>query len=181
MIKTISYYSFNKLTSFDKDLIVSLSKLRMNRLTLLMKLFTRIGDGYVWGALCLVMFIINGNAALVLTLGSVIQITLQQIIKHIFCRKRPFVEHDDILYLLAPPDKFSFPSGHTAGAFVIVFFLYSFFPMFFGLMLILACLIGISRVYLGLHYPSDILGGIVLGYMSYKIGFAASTLIFHFI
>lgn len=181
MIKTISNNSFNRLTAIDKNIIVGLARYRFSSLTSIMKFFTWIGDGYIWGIFCVMMFFINKNAAIAVTAASVIQLALQQIIKHIFCRRRPFVVHNDIFYLIAPPDKFSFPSGHTAGAFVIVFFLFQFYPVFFGFMLVLAMLIGISRVYLGLHYPTDILGGIALGYVSYILGYELSEILLPFI
>jgi undecaprenyl-diphosphatase len=62
-----------------------------------------------------------------------------------------------------PADEFSFPSGHTAAAFVMVSILGSFYPVLLLPLVILASFIGISRVYLGVHYPSDVLAGAILG------------------
>jgi undecaprenyl-diphosphatase len=168
-------FSMEHIPYLDKSMVIGLSKYRNDYLTVVMKLMTRIGDGYVWGGLCIALFFVQINAGLALTLGSLVQILLQQIVKHIFCRQRPFVAHDDIFYIIPPPDKFSFPSGHTAAAFAVVFIMYSFFPIFLGIALIVACLIAISRVYMGLHYPTDLLGGLLLGYISYKIGVGLST------
>lgn len=159
--------------SIDKYLVVALSKFRADGLTGLMKIMTKIGDGYVWAVICIVVAIINPKVGGAIIIASLTQIIVQQIVKHIFCRERPYIAHDDIFYIIPPPDKFSFPSGHTAAAFVMVFAIFHFYPLFFGLILVVACLIAISRVYLGLHYPSDILGGIILGYISYKTGIIA--------
>jgi undecaprenyl-diphosphatase len=163
--------------SIDKNLVVALAKFRVSSITSFMKLMTRIGDGYVWTGLCIIIAAFNAYAGFVMIFASLTQIILQQIAKHIFCRERPFVAHDDIFYIIPPPDKFSFPSGHTAAAFVMVFAIFHFYPIFFGIMLLIACLIALSRVYLGLHYPTDIFGGIFLGYISYKVGLAIANLI----
>ena len=161
----------------DKYLILAIARHRAIGLTTLMKIMTKIGDGYVWGFICIVIAFINFHAGLAMMIGSVAQVVIQQIVKHIFNRERPYVTYDDIYYIIPPPDKFSFPSGHTAGAFVMVFALFHFYPAFFSIMLVAACLIAFSRVYLGLHYPSDIVAGILLGYISYKIGIVAANFI----
>ena len=160
----------NKILTFDKHLVVAFSRYRAGNLTTFMKIMTKIGDGYVWGILCIIIAFINFHAGLAMMIASVTQIIIQQIVKHIFCRERPFISHNDIFYIIPPPDKFSFPSGHTAAAFVMFFAFFHFFPVFCAIMFAFACLIAVSRVYLGLHYPSDLLGGVFLGYLSYKTG-----------
>ena len=64
---------------------------------------------------------------------------------------------------IQPSDKFSFPSGHTAAAFVMASLLTAFYPPVALVAYPLALAIGASRVTLGVHYPSDIVAGAVLG------------------
>ncbi|WP_259618807.1 undecaprenyl-diphosphatase [Paenibacillus doosanensis] len=84
------------------------------------------------------------------------------IISPIVDHPRPFVDHE-VHQLVSHDADPSFPSDHATFAFALAF------PIWFlkrrtgGLLLILACLIGIARVYVGVHYPADIAGGLVLG------------------
>ena len=65
--------------------------------------------------------------------------------------------------LLAPPDKFSFPSGHTMNNLAIAIYAGSFFPPLIPAILPIVVLVAFSRIYLRVHYPTDVLIGAVLG------------------
>jgi undecaprenyl-diphosphatase len=67
---------------------------------------------------------------------------------------------------VSPSDQFSFPSGHTAAAFVIATLISHFFPALLVPVYFWAFLMGVSRIYLGVHYPTDILAGLVIGIIS---------------
>jgi len=101
-----------------------------------------------------------GVKALIALTGSHV---LVQILKFLVNRPRPFLVLPRAVLASKPLKDYSFPSGHTAAAFSIAtvsamtYFSYS--PLF----LLLALIVGVSRVYLGLHYPSDVLVGSVLG------------------
>lgn len=87
-------------------------------------------------------------------------------IKKVYCRERPYVKLTDVNLSANPLKDYSFPSGHTTAAFsvAIVFSLHS---VFLALCLLpVAALIGVSRMYLGLHYPTDCLIGALIGTVS---------------
>ncbi|SDN75693.1 undecaprenyl-diphosphatase [Paenibacillus sp. yr247] len=84
------------------------------------------------------------------------------LIGHFFYRDRPFVTHT-VLQLIAHPANASFPSDHAIGAFVIATSIWIFRRKEGKLWLALAACIAFSRVWTGVHYPSDVLAGAVIG------------------
>ncbi len=95
---------------------------------------------------------------------------LYHLIKQSMKRDRPYECIVDVEFRVRPPDQFSFPSGHTASAFLIMTLLASFFPTLRIPMFCWAATVGIARVYLGVHYPTDVLAGAVLGIVTARIG-----------
>lgn len=89
------------------------------------------------------------------------------IIKTLIARPRPFDIYPDIIPLISPPTDFSFPSGHTGFAFAAAFVMYRMLPRKYGIpALLLAAFIAFSRLYLGVHYPSDVLFGVGIGVLT---------------
>ena len=142
--------------------------IRNDVLTKIMEFFTTIGDlGIFWIALCAVFLIIpkTRRIGVFMAVSLVVEVALGEgLLKHLIQRERPFIQDPTITTLIpAPLGKYSFPSGHTtaSAAAVADIFLQNrklSVPFFF-----VAAMIMLSRLYFCVHFPTDILGGIVLG------------------
>lgn len=102
-----------------------------------------------------------------LGLGAILTNVL---IKKIVARPRPFDVYNAILPLIPEPSDYSFPSGHTCASFACAWIAWRMLSgkQAAGFMII-AILISFSRMYLGVHYPTDVLGGIVVGIVSAEL------------
>lgn len=85
------------------------------------------------------------------------------LLKHLVHRMRPFTYVPAVKILIKKPLSYSFPSGHTASSFAAAGILVRYFKKYSIIILSLALLIAYSRLYLYVHYPSDVLAGIILG------------------
>jgi len=131
------------------------------------KTASRLGDGVIWYALILALPLLYGDeglrvAAIMLATGAV-GLALYKFLKRTFVRERPFIRHAGISLAGAPLDRYSFPSGHTLHAVAFTWLAVAAFPVLGFVLLPLALAIAASRVVLGLHYPTDVLVGALLG------------------
>jgi len=102
--------------------------------------------------------------------AAAVALVANQAIAHVWDRPRPFASHEAATYLLsAPSPDPSFPSDHAAAAFAIAFCVLA-FSRWAGLgFLAAATLIGLTRIALGLHYPSDVLAGMLVGWTAAQL------------
>ncbi len=99
-----------------------------------------------------------------LALGFAIELPAYLLLKNLFRRQRPAVALAGAIRAhIEPSDRFSLPSGHTAGAFVLVSAVALLSPLWLPLLLLWGLAVGMSRVLLGVHFPGDILAGMLLG------------------
>jgi undecaprenyl-diphosphatase len=133
----------------------------------LFQVASRLGDGIVWYLLIAALPVVGGRAALGVALrmaiAGLVGLLLYKLLKHFLVRERPFITHRSIVRAGAPLDRFSFPSGHTLHAVCFTILAIDAFPVLAWVLVPLAMLIALSRVVLGLHYPSDVLAGAALG------------------
>ncbi len=92
---------------------------------------------------------------------------MKDYLKKLVMRPRPFLDVPSLVPAIKPPKSFSFPSGHTTLAFSVAFIISRILPKRYSIpAFLIAGLVAFSRLYLGVHYPSDILGGICVGYVA---------------
>lgn len=123
-----------------------------------------------FGAMAILVFIImmcikNMRKTGFAVMGATLSVMLfgELIIKHLVARPRPFVINGAIELIIKAPSGFSFPSSHTATCFAMATTIYLFHKRLGVVAYVYASLVAFSRMYLYVHYPSDIIGGIALG------------------
>lgn len=122
--------------------------------------------GFIWLIVTAVFFCLRSRrrmgAALFLALTLCVLIG-NIALKNLVARPRPFVDFPDVVLLISPPGEFSFPSGHTLSSFAAAGVIFAAHRRLGIGAFCLAGLIGFSRMYLFVHYPSDVLAGALLG------------------
>ena len=154
------------------------ANLRNPVLDLLMPAITTLGNsGLIWIALAAILILIPKyrKVGWAVMAGLVLEVVCcNLVLKLLVARIRPCDVNTAVQLLVSRPDDFSFPSGHTGASFATVSALYASKSRLWRPSLILAVLIAFSRLYLYVHYPSDILAGVVIGIMA---GWIATKLV----
>ncbi|MBQ1977931.1 MAG: phosphatase PAP2 family protein [Ruminococcus sp.] len=165
----------NKIRKYDALIIKKISKLHNRTNNRIMAIVTTLGTGgLVWFLLCIPLLFTKNNqdAALSIMLGILIAWLLGEVtIKRIVGRVRPSEQIPEDEQIIKRPKYYSFPSGHSASSFsVVAVSLVRCAPYITIPVIILATLIAFSRLYLRVHYLTDVLAGMFFGLMC---GFAA--------
>ena len=133
----------------------------------LFKTVSWLGDGWFWygllGVLPPVYGAAGGLAALHMGLTAAVGVLAYRFIKSRAVRERPYITHNAIECASVPLDRYSFPSGHTLHAVCFTLLAAAYFPALAAPLVLLTVLIALSRVILGLHYPTDVAAGALLG------------------
>lgn len=160
------------LLSLDNAVLKFLSVTLKNPVfDIIMPFITKINNhGEVWILLSIILMI-NKNVV-VKRLGVTILIAVamgylagEAGLKNLIGRQRPIGDEYDFNFIIPKPASFSFPSGHTASSFAALGVCLLKKARYRYWVMALASLIAFSRLYLHVHYPSDVLGGIVLGFL----------------
>lgn len=134
---------------------------------IIFRLVSRLGDGIFWYAIMAGILLIQGQAGLQpvvhMLVAGLSGTLLYKWLKAKTLRPRPYQVRQDIWLTGKPLDHFSFPSGHTMHAVVFSGVALAYFPFLVWILLPFSVMVGMSRVILGLHYPSDVIAGALLG------------------
>lgn len=153
-------------------------------LTEILRFFTTIGEsGLVWIVIAIVLTCIPKTRKCGLTMIIAMAITYlvgNLFLKNVIARPRPCAVDTGVTLKIPFPSEYSFPSGHTSNGFAGAVTIFSYYRKAGILSLLMAAVIAFSRLYFFVHYPTDILGGMVLGTLDAVKGKAYKVVLEYF-
>lgn len=170
--KTLSARSaplFSKADRLELNLCQRLNRMgAYSGIRLFFRAISRLGDGVFWYCLALGLPLLMGMEGLAavghITITGLVCVAIYSQLKNRLVRQRPFICWEEIRAHTAPLDLYSFPSGHTMNAVNFAVLFSVFYPPLLWLVVPFAMLVALSRVILGMHYPTDVLVGATLGF-----------------
>lgn len=170
------YVSMKNLTHYDTRLFYFLFRFTSKQNCNAVKWLSKTGDGYLYFAIGILLCFFepeHGQLFLFTALMAYgLELPIYVVLKKLFKRPRPCDLLNNFSAYVTPHDKFSLPSGHTAAACLMASIVSHYYPSFALLAYTWAALIGLSRVMLGVHYPSDVLAGASLGVIIASVSIA---------
>jgi undecaprenyl-diphosphatase len=170
-----------RVRDLDRALFRALFGLKWAPLTVVMRAFTVAGTaGALWGFLAALAFLLTGLEPLRLLVpwtAVAASWTVAEGAKYLFDRARPFMWDTEIAPLIKTPSSSSFPSGHSATAAAGALTLSVLYPPFAPVLVLAGVLVVLSRVYLGVHFPFDVLAGVAIGTATAGVVLAGASLV----
>jgi undecaprenyl-diphosphatase len=166
----------SRMHAVDSDLCVRVSHTNQYRVIRdVFRAVSRLGDGVFWYALLLAILAVQQLDGLMpvlhMAIAGLTGTLIYKWLKHKTHRPRPFQVRQDVWVVGKPLDHFSFPSGHTLHAVVFGLIAMAYYPVLAVVLVPFMIMVGMSRVILGLHYPSDVFAGATIGYLIVKCSF----------
>lgn len=156
------------LWKFDFEILFFIKDhVRNSFLDVIVPFYTNLGDdGIIWIAVGLIMLIPKKTrkcGIMVLAALLVMLVANNIILKNLIARPRPCATYPELVELVHIPTSYSFPSGHTVSAMAVAFTILTQHKKLGIVAVIMAFLMGLSRLYVGVHFPTDVYGGIIVG------------------
>jgi undecaprenyl-diphosphatase len=170
-----------RVRDLDRALFRAVFGVKWGPLTSVMRAFTVAGTaGALWGFLAAAAFLLTGlepSRLLIPWTAIAASWIVAEGAKYLFDRTRPFLWDTEIAPLIKTPSSSSFPSGHSATAAAGAITLSVLYPPFAPVLVLAGLLVVLSRVYLGVHFPFDVLAGVAIGTATSAVVLAAADLL----